>query len=96
MNKGHAYSTINNEKCAIAIVVYIPPYDSLNELPLINKYMTGTIFVWDVDILLRYNFEQQEDNCLLSEIILTQKFIVLLLLLGFRDSVQLNYLVLII
>ena len=44
--------------------------------------MTGTIFVWDVDILLRYNFEQQEDNCLLSEIILTQKFIVLLLLLG--------------
>ena len=82
MNKGHAYSTINNEKCAIAIVVYIPPYDSLNELPLINKYMTGTIFVWDVDILLRYNFEQQEDNCLLSEIILTQKFIVLLLLLG--------------
>ena len=38
-------------------------------------------FVWDVDILFRY-FEQQGDNCLLSDIILTQKLIILLLLLG--------------
>ena len=34
-----------------------------------------------MDILLRY-FEQQGDNCLLSDIILTQKLIILLLLLG--------------
>ena len=32
-------------------------------------------FVWDEDILFRY-FEQQGDNCLLSEIILTQKLII--------------------
>ena len=67
------------------------PYESLNKHPLINKYMTGIsnlrrpkpklIFVWDVDILFRY-FEQQGDNCLLSDIILTQKLIIQLLLLG--------------
>ena len=34
-----------------------------------------------MDILFRY-FEQQGDNCLLSDIILTQKLIILLLLLG--------------
>ena len=38
-------------------------------------------FVWDIDILFRY-FEQQGDNCLLSDIILTPKLIILLLLLG--------------
>ena len=67
------------------------PYESLNKHPLINKCMTGIsnlrrpkpelIFVWDVDILFRY-FEQQGDSCLLSDIILTQKLIILLLLLG--------------
>ena len=87
--KGHAYSTIDSAKCPIATIIHIPPYDSLNKHPLIN--MTG-IFnlrppklklssVWDVDILLRY-FKQQGDNCLLSDIILTQKLIILLLLLG--------------
>ena len=70
--KRHAYSTISSAKCAIATVVRIPPCDSLNKHPLINKYMTGIFklrppkpklsFVWDVDILFRY-FEQQEDNC---------------------------------
>ena len=63
----------------------------MNKHPLINKYMTGIFnlrppkpklsFVWDVDILFRY-FELQGDNCLLSDIILTQKLIILLLLLG--------------
>ena len=72
-------------------IMHIPPYNSLNKHPLINKYMTGIFnlgppkpklsFVWDVDILFRY-FEQQEDNCLLSDITLTQKLIILLLLLG--------------
>ena len=62
----------------------------MNKHPLINKYMTGIfnlrslkpklIFVWDVDILLRY-FEQQGDNCFLLDTILTQKLINLLLLL---------------
>ena len=39
--KGHAYSTINSAECAIATIIYIPPYDSLNKHPLVNKYMTG-------------------------------------------------------
>ena len=89
--KGHAYSATNSAKCAIATTIHIPPDESLNKHPLINKYMTGIFnlrppkpklsFVWDVDILYR-SFEQQGDNCLLSDIILTQKRIILLLLLG--------------
>ena len=89
--KGHAYSTINSAKCAIATIMHIPPYDSLNKNPSINKYVTGIFtlrppkpkltFVWYVDILFRY-FEQQGDNFLLSDTILTQKLIILLLLLG--------------
>ena len=39
--KGHAYSTTNSAKCAIATIMHIPPYYSLNKHPLINKYMTG-------------------------------------------------------
>ena len=68
--KGHAYSTINSVKCAKAII-YIPPYESLNKHPLIDKYTTGIFnlrppkpklgFVWDVDILFRC-FEQQGIN----------------------------------
>ena len=38
-------------------------------------------FVWDVDILFRY-FEQQGDNNSLSDKLLTQKLLILLLLLG--------------
>ena len=89
--KGHAYSTITSAKCAIATITHIPPYKSLNKHPPINKYMTDIFnlrppkpklsFAWAVDILFRY-FEQQGDNCLLSDIILTHKLIILLLLLG--------------
>ena len=38
-------------------------------------------FAWDMDILFRY-FKQQGDNNSLSEKLLTQKLLVLLLLLG--------------
>ena len=88
--KGHAYSIITRAKCAIATITHIPPYKSLNKHPLINKYMTGIFnlrppkpklsFAWAVNILFRY-FEQQGDNCLLSDITLTQKLVILLLLL---------------
>ena len=71
--------------------LHIPPYKSLNKQPLINKYISHIFnlrppkpklnFVWDVDIFFRY-FEQQGDNWLLSDIIVTQKLIILLLLLG--------------
>ena len=83
-DKDHAYSTINSAKSAIATIVQIPSYNSLNKHPLINKYMTGVFnltppkpklfFVWDVDILFRY-FEQQGDNNSLSDKLLTQKLI---------------------
>ena len=58
-DKGHAYSTINSAKCAIATIVYIFLYNSLKKHQLINKYMTGEFnlrrpnpklsFVWDMD-----------------------------------------------
>ena len=82
--KGHAYSTIYSAKCAITNIVYIPPCKSLNKHPLINKYMTSIFDLIPPKPKLSYvrYFEQQEGNCLLSEIILTQTLIVLLLLLG--------------
>ena len=90
-DKGYANSTINSAKCAEATIVRIPPYNLLNKHPMISKYMTGVFnlkppkpksnFVWDVDILFRY-FEQQDDNNSLSDKLLTQKPLILLLLLG--------------
>ena len=90
-DKGHAYSTIDSAKCAIATIVHIPPYNSLHKHPLINKYMAGVFnlrppkpklsFKWDVDILFKY-FEQQGDNNSLSDKLLTQKLLILLLLVG--------------
>ena len=35
--KGHAYSTINRTKYAIATIMHVPPYDSLNKHPLIDS-----------------------------------------------------------
>ena len=101
-DKGHAYSTTNSAKCA-STIVHIPPYNSLSKHPLINRYITGIFnlrplkpklsFLWDMEISFRY-FKQQGDNCLLSDIILTQKLIVLLLLLGVH-RLKLNCLVII-
>ena len=34
--KGHACSTIDSAKCAIATIMHIPPDKSLNKHPLIN------------------------------------------------------------
>ena len=44
--KGHAYSTISSAKRAIATIIHIPPYDSLNKCPFINKYMTGICMIF--------------------------------------------------
>ena len=49
-------------------------------------------FAWDVDILFRY-FEEQGDNNSLSDKLLTQKLLTLLLLLGVHRIVLSNYLV---
>ena len=61
--KGHAYSTINSAKSAVATIIHKLNYESLNKHSLINRYMTDIFncrppkpklsFVWDVDILFR-------------------------------------------
>ena len=89
-DKGNAYSTINSAKCAVATIAHISPYNSLNKHPLIKKYMTGVFnlrppkpklsFMWDMDILFRY-FDQQRDNNSLSDKLLSQSLLILLLLL---------------
>ena len=101
-DKGHAYSTINSAKCAIATIVHIPPYNSLNKHPLINRYMTGVFnlrpskpklgFAWDVNILFRY-FEQQGENNSLSDKLLTQKLVIYCYCLVLIELVLPNYLV---
>ena len=99
----YAYPSINSAKFAIATIVHIPPHNSNNKHSSINKYMSGVFnlrppkpklsFVWVVDILLRY-FEQQGDNNALSDKLLAQKLVILLLLLGVLiELVLLNYLV---
>ena len=90
-DKRHAYSTINSPKCAIATIVHIPPNNSLNKHPLTIKHKITVFnlrppkpklsFAWDVDILFRH-FKQQGDNNSLSDKLLMQKLLILLLLLG--------------
>ena len=85
-DKGHPYSAINSEKCAIATTAHILHYSSLNKCPLINKYMAGFFnlrppktklnFVWDDDTLFRY-FEQQGDSNSLLDKLLTQNLLIL-------------------
>ena len=50
-----------------------------------GKFKVTKFCMWDVDILFRY-FEQQADNCLLSDIILTQTLTIMLLLGAHRLS----------
>ena len=50
-----------------------------------GKFKVTKFCMWDVDILFRY-FEQQGDNCLLSDIILTQRLTIMLLLGAHRLS----------
>ena len=76
-----ACSTINSAKCDIATIVHMPPYKQITGIFNLIPPKPKLSFVMNVDILFRY-FEQQGDNRLLSEIILTQKLIILLLLLG--------------
>ena len=83
-DKGCAYSTINSAKWAIATIVHITPFSSINKHLLIKKYVTGIFnlkppkpklsFIWHVDILFRY-FERQGHNRFLPCNILTQKLL---------------------
>lgn len=89
--KGASYSAINSAKCAIATKVHIPPYPTANKHPVIMTYIKGVFnlrppvpkltFVWDVNIIFTY-FEKQGNNDKLSDMMLSQKLLMLLLLLG--------------
>ena len=84
---------MNCAKCAVATILHIPTYPYINKQLLVLKCIT-TIFnlrplkpklnnVWDVDISFSYH-NRLGDNTLVTNIILTQKLIVLLLLIGAR------------
>lgn len=59
----NVFSAINNEKCAVAIIVHIAPFDSSNEHLVTKKHMTDIFnlrppklkpsFVCDKDILIQ-------------------------------------------
>ena len=89
-DKGSSYSVVNSAKCAIATIVTIPPYTSLTHHPVLKKYMVGLFnlrpptpklgeVIWDVGILFKHI---KSDNTSLSDKKITQKLLVLLLLLG--------------
>ena len=69
----------------------VAPYQSLNDHPLIIKFIIGLNnfkppapklnSLWDVSIIFQY-FEDYRPNGELSDKILTQKLVLLLLLLG--------------
>ena len=72
-------------------ISFLPPYQSIFEHPQIIKYFKGVCnlkpptqkitFVWDVKILFSY-FSHKGENDQLSDKSLTQKLLILLLLLG--------------
>ena len=86
-----SYSLIRTARSAISYHIAIPPYKQLSEHPLMNKFFKGLYnlrppvrkfgFVWDVRIVFDY-FLTQPENHLLDDKLLTQKLVLLLLLLG--------------
>ena len=90
-DKGISYSAIVSAKCALATRMTVAPYQSLNDHPLIIKFIIGLNnfkppapklnSLWDVSIIFQY-FEDYRPNGELSDKILTQKLVLLLLLLG--------------
>ena len=90
-NSGASYSVLNPIKSVLSQIVFLPPYLSILEHPQIIKYFKGVYdlrpptqkitFVWDVQILFDY-FNHKGENDQLSDKCLTQKLLILLLLLG--------------
>lgn len=90
-DKGLSYSAINAAKSALSHIVFIPPYAKLSDHPLMAQYGKGVFnlrppkpklqFVWDVKIVFKY-LEEKGTNKELSDKLLSQKLLILLLLLG--------------
>ena len=90
-DQGLSYSAINSAKSALSHIILIPPYTKLSDHPLISQYGKGVFnlkpprpklqFVWDVKIVFSY-LEEKGLNNILPDKILSQKLLILLLLLG--------------
>ena len=90
-NAGVSYSVLNSSKSVLSHIVFLPQYSSISEHPQIIKYFIGVCnlrpptqkkaFVWDIKILFHY-FNHKGENDQLSDKSLTQKLLILLLLLG--------------
>ena len=83
-NKGRSYCVINSAKSAINSIACLQPYNSISDHPLIRdftlpipRYSTR----WDFRIVFDY-LESIEDNVHLSDKLLSQKCLILLLLLS--------------
>ena len=90
-SKGRSYSVLKAARSSLANFIFIPPYRNLSDHPLVQKYFKGAFnlrppnvkfgFVWDVQIVFDH-FRKIEDNSLLNDKQLSQKLVLLLLLLG--------------
>ena len=90
-DQGLSYSAINSAKSALSHIILIPPYTKLSDHPLISQYGKGVFnlrpprpklqFLWDVKIVFSY-LEEKGSNNILPDKILSQKLLILLLLLG--------------
>ena len=90
-NSEASYSVLNSSKSDLSHIVFLPAYSSILEPPQIIKYLKGVdnlspptqkiMFVWDVRILFDY-FSHKGKNDQVSDERLTQKLLILLLLLG--------------
>ena len=90
-NSEASYSVLNSSKSDLSRIVFLPAYSSILEPPQIIKYLKGVdnlspptqkiMFVWDVRILFDY-FSHKGKNDQVSDERLTQKLLILLLLLG--------------
>ena len=89
-NSGASYSVLNSSKSVLSQTVLLPLYSSILEHPQITKYFKGVYnlrpptqkitFAWDVKILFDY-FNPKGENDQLSDKSLTQKLLILFLLL---------------
>ena len=88
-NNDRSYSVINSAKSAINSIACLQPYNSISDHHLIRDF-TKVVFNhrppiprystrWDFRIVLDY-LESIEDNVHLSDKLLSQKFLILLLL----------------
>ena len=90
-DQGLSYSAINSAKSALSHIILIPPHTKLSDHLLISQYGKGVFnlrpprpklqFVWDVKIVFSY-LEEKGSNNILPDKILSQKLLILLLLLG--------------